>query len=168
VSAGITLFATINNTITARWESSVSSASSRSDIRVQNTIITLFTGINDSIVSLAVRGLGNVEFESGQERRRSSSNFVQEGKTNEAAIGFFVDKLSLQISVSTIDGVFGGGVEFDSFELSSIESLDMAGNKGQLSSRINNVDVIGSINSGRETSGGGVKTRDDLGVKVDG
>lgn len=167
VSARVALFTTIDDTITARWEFTVGSASTGSDIRVHRSIIALLTLINNSVVGSAVRELRNVEVELRQEGRSRGSDVVQESKGNVRSVSLDVDELSFQIGVFSVDGVLRGRVEFNSLEIGSIKSVSVGRNKDKLSSGVNNLNAIGNVDVGGETSSSGVDSSSGSEVNVD-
>jgi hypothetical protein len=128
----------------------------------------LLTLINNSVVGSAVRELRNVEVELRQEGRSRGSDVVQESKGNVRSVSLDVDELSFQIGVFSVNGVLRGRVEFNSLEIGSIKSVSVGRNKDKLSSGVNNLNAIGNVDVGGETSSSGVDSSSGSEVNVDG
>jgi len=164
----VTLFTSVNNTITARWLHSISSASTWSAVRVKRSIITFLTWFNQTIIEGAVRGLGDIEVKLREEFGFGGSNIVQERETDKRSVSGLMEQLNFKISMSTINGVLRGRVELNLGERSSTEDVVARWEEDESLSVVQELDERASVVDLRKTSSNWVEALDLFGVDVDG
>jgi len=163
--------ASVDDTITASWAESVSSTGVGSGVGVEGSVVAFLKNgtLDQAIVPTALRKLGNVEVELGDEAGLGLTSVEQDGNANEAvSIEGSVEELSFQVSVNTVDGVLGRRVELDSAQGEAVEGVGSVDHQSQRSSSVDKVNAGERVRHGWQSEGGGTDTRDGGGDDVDG